>query len=137
MYKEHMLLRLMEDKVLLAEGRKRRVAFVGAELDVGNMPTFNMDPSKASINFGVLRRMDPTFKAYQGLAGTTRLVTRRNPIIAAGVDLLQTTHPGHNIRMTEDILSFEPDEELINMSANPLWVIEPKTANEVIIKRIF
>lgn len=137
MFKEKMLLQLMEDKLLIEAGRKRRVAFQGAELDLGEMPSFNLNPSRAAMNFNVLRRMDNTFRAFQGIAGTTKLITKRKPIVAAGVDFLKMNHPGHNIRMTEDILAFEPDEDMINMSENPLWIIEPKSEFEVAIKRIF
>lgn len=99
-----------------------------------HLPNLGRD---ASLNVGVLRKFDSGVKIRQGRAGLIHVRTAFHPMVIAGVNYLNSMHPGHNIRMTEDILAFEPDEELINMSENPLWVIQPEDEFNVKIKRIF
>ena len=91
----------------------------------------------ASLNLGILRKFDSGVVIRQGRAGLVHVRTAFRPMVNAGVNYMTIMHPGHNIRMTEDILAFEPDEELINMSENPLWIIQPEDEFNVAIKRIF
>lgn len=42
-----------------------------------------------------------------------------------------------NFEFTEDLMNFEPDEDLVKKSKVPLWVIQPLNAQSVLIKRIW
>lgn len=116
------------------EIKRSRTAFAAPTLQ---SKALDLSPRNAALNLGPLRKFDPTLKVKAGFGHTTHLITSRKAMVITGIDLLKATHPGHNLRMTEDILSFEPDEDLINMSENPLWIIQPQSEFAVAIKRIF
>lgn len=134
---EKLLMQLVEDKLLEAGGRRNRRAFQNANVDITRAPLLDMSPARQRLNFAVIKQIDPTLQVAQSVNGIIRLTTRKHPLYRAGIDFLSKKHPGHNIRMTEDILSFEPEEGLINMSENPLWIVQPENEFQVAIKRIF
>lgn len=54
------------------------------------------------------------------------------------IDLMKKDNPDVNMMFTDDLLNFEPNEDLIYKSKVPLWVVCPLEAGKrVVIKRVW
>lgn len=127
-----MLTRWVESQ-LSEDPKVRRTASAAA---ANAFPTGVLDIRASRLNFDALKAKDPTLTVRAGMGGLINVSTKRIPLVADGINRLQTEHPAHKLIMTEDILSYEPDEDLIFMSVNPIWIVQPKDDFAVSIKRV-
>lgn len=98
---------------------------------------FDTEVTKNLLNFGALRERDKKASIVQmGKGYTVRL---SKPHLAFDMEnLLSRSNPGIDLRFSEDLLEYEPDEELVLKSKIPLWVIKPMDGgNTVSIQRVW
>lgn len=87
------------------------------------------------LKFETLKSKDPQVKIYQTEQGYDVRLSR--PHLAFDFNtLMQEDNKDVNLLFTNELMEFEPDEELIHKSKVPLWVICPlQGGNRVLIKR--
>ena len=89
------------------------------------------------MNFKGLQKAD----AYANIVqmGRGYNVRLSKPHLAFNMrDILSQDNPGIDLRFSEDLLEYEPDEEIVLKSKIPLWVIKPMDGgNTVSIQRIW
>lgn len=98
---------------------------------------FETEITKNLLNFSGLRKKDKQAsicsmdKGYQ--------IKLSKPHLAFDMqEILSKNNPGIDLKFSEDLLEYDPDEELILKSKVPLWVIKPmKGGNVVSIQRVW
>lgn len=96
---------------------------------------FTAEVIKSVLKFDGIKSRDPQAKIIQNEFGYD--VRLSKPHLAFDFcNYLKEDNQDVNIMFTNDLLEFEPEEELIHKSKIPLWVICPlKGGSRVLIKR--
>lgn len=98
---------------------------------------FDEEVTKNFLNFGNLRKKDKKADIVKMRGGYK--VKLSKPHLAFNLkSILSAGNPGIDLKFSEDLLEYEPDEELIVKSKVPLWVIKPAGGgNTVSIQRMW
>lgn len=96
---------------------------------------FSAEVFESVLKFDNIKSKDPAIKIFQTEHGYDVRLTK--PHLAFDFcKYMQDDNQDVNFMFTNELLEFEPEEELIHKSKIPLWVICPlKGGNRVIIKR--
>ena len=115
------------DKLSRFVKRVRRTAYSDS--------SFNEDVLKGVLKFNTIRSKDPHVKITQSEHGYDVRLSRTH-VAFDFCNYLQEDNEDANFIFTNDLMEFEPEEELIHKSKIPLWVICPlQGGNRVLIKR--
>ncbi|MFA5071359.1 MAG: hypothetical protein WC511_03260 [Candidatus Pacearchaeota archaeon] len=88
------------------------------------------------LKFDALKKKDPKAKIFQTMDGTYDIRLSRPHIAFDFSTLMQEDNQDVDLMFTDDLLEFEPEDEMIHKSKIPLWVICPlEGGNRVLIKR--
>lgn len=111
--------------------KKKHTAFSSTSAKFDEAVTENL------LNFDALLKQDKGASITQMQCGYKVKLTK--PHLAFNMQgLLQDSNPGIDLRFSEDLLDYEPDDELIVKSTVPLWVIKPAGGgNTVSIQRMW
>jgi hypothetical protein len=91
---------------------------------------------KNILNFDMLLEKDNSIKVSSIEEGVFKVRGLKRKAFDL-FNLLQNGNPGINFQFSEDLLNFEPDQELIKKSKVPLWVVHPLDSQSVMIKRVY
>lgn len=107
--------------------KKGRTAFSDAN--------FSAEVFSNVLKFDALKKKDPSLKIVQNEMGYD--VRLSKPHVAFDFcELMKEDNEDVNLCFSDDLLEFEPEEELIHKSKVPLWVICPlEGGTRVLIKR--
>lgn len=96
---------------------------------------FSNEVISKALNFDSLKKQDPSVKITQNENGYDVRLSR--PHLAFDFStMMQEDNQDVNLMFSNDLLEFEPEDELIHKSKIPLWVICPlEGGNRVLIKR--
>jgi hypothetical protein len=98
---------------------------------------FNQEVDNNLLNFDDLRKRDKSAKIVQMQKGYMVKLGKSHLAFDMG-SILSDKNPGVDLRFSEDLLEYEPDEELIVKSKVPLWVIKPiEGGSTVSIQRVW
>lgn len=111
--------------------KKKYTAFSSTSVKFDEAVTENL------LNFDALLKQDKGASITQMQRGYKVKLTK--PHLAFNMQgLLESSNPGIDLRFSEDLLDYEPDDELIVKSSVPLWVIKPTSGgNTVSIQRMW
>jgi len=89
------------------------------------------------LNFDNLKSKDCNARITQ-VGGGYQVKLSRPHLAFSMKDLLSESNPGIDLKFSEDLLDYEPDEDLIIKTKIPLWVIKPMAGgNTVSIQRVW
>ena len=101
--------------------------------DYTSTSTFEQKVNENIINFNSLYEKDKKAKVVNTVYGYS--VKLSKPHLAFNLHSI-LAEDNLDLSFTQDLLEFDPDEELIKKSKIPLWVVKPK-GNKVFIKRVW
>jgi hypothetical protein len=98
---------------------------------------FNQEVSNNLLNFEDLRKKDKKASIVQMKKGYRVKLSKPHLAFNMGA-ILSHSNPGIDLKFSEDLLEYEPDEELIVKSSVPLWVIKPVDGGSTVsIQRVW
>ena len=123
---------IFEDAVFDGMGHKKnKTASKNVGVDLGG------EVGKNVLKFDSVFKKKSTARVTNVNPGEYR-VKGLDGVLAYGLlDMMKNENKDVNFEFSEDLMNFEPDEELVKKSKVPLWVIHPLNSRSVTIKRIW
>lgn len=96
---------------------------------------FSTEVVESCLKFDALKQRDPQARIFQTEQGYDIRLSKSH-LAFDFCNYMQEDNQDVNLIFTNDLLEFEPDEELMHKSKIPLWVICPlQGGSRVLIKR--
>lgn len=109
--------------------KRKHISFAHSE-------SFEEEVQRNLLKFDTLKKKDPKAKITRTAYGYSVNFSKQNLALDL-IQLLAEDNKDVDLQFSQDLLEFEPDEELIHKSKVPLWVIKPVSGNKVMIQRAF
>jgi hypothetical protein len=98
---------------------------------------FGSEVKKNILKFDSVFKKKRTARVIPVNSGEYR-VNGLDQVLAYGfLETIKGDNQNVNFEFTEDLMNFEPDEDLVKKSKVPLWVIQPLNSQSVLIKRVW
>jgi hypothetical protein len=110
--------------------RKKCTAFSSENIN------FEKEINRNLLKFEALLQKDPKVKIVQ-MGDQYKVKLSKAHLAFNMADILLKSNPEVDLKFSEDLLEYNPDEDLMMKSKMPLWIIHPNGNNSVSIKRMW
>jgi predicted GH43/DUF377 family glycosyl hydrolase len=99
---------------------------------------FEAEVQKNALSFAAFKKRDPRVK-IASIEDGYDVVFSEDHLAFDLASLIMESNPNINLKFSQDLLDFEPEEELVMKSKVPLWIIEHvgPSKKRVQIKRVW
>lgn len=89
------------------------------------------------LNFDLIKQRDKTARISRVASNSYKIEFSKISVAYDLFNLLRLGNPDESLEFSEDYVEFEPEEELIKKSKNPLWIVKVLKPGCVLLTKSF